>query len=336
MKIVYSLILITFLSCSSKSYENISVAEFKNLSSESWIEIRDHWQKVNQGDSLSQNPQNHLADLYFKIFLENNHSEIKKLAIDNAFLMWSNVGDINKIKSAINLMDKKANYWKSLLNSLRTVYLQNDQRTNLISLLLQINKVNKSRKIQSSINYQLGDIYYRDDSLKMALEYFKNVIEIGIDTNDITNSNRFMYEIENLSIGDFAPNINTFDLNNKPYSLKSNNQKYQLIDFWATWCGPCLPEKKYLKEIHEKFGDKMNIISISLDVSKEELVEYLNKNDLPWTQIYDPGKWDSEIAIKYNISSLPKNFIIDPNGKIIGKRLRKKDLVDKVSQIFNK
>ena len=95
--------------------------------------------------------------------------------------------------------------------------------------------------------------------------------------------------------------------------------KYVLLDFWATWCGPCLGELPYLKQVQQKFGGRPDfvIVSLSLDKAIGDLRGFLKKNDLPWTQGY-LGDWSTtSVPGAYGVEGIPALFLINPEGKII-------------------
>jgi peroxiredoxin len=142
---------------------------------------------------------------------------------------------------------------------------------------------------------------------------------------------------ENTQIGKDAMDFTQNDTLGHPVSLASFRGKYVLLDFWASWCGPCRMENPNVVKVYEKFHAKgFDILGVSLDrsVDKEKWLKAIHDDRLAWTQVSDLGFWNNAVAREYGITSIPQNFLIDPQGKIVGKNLRGKELEKKLSEIF--
>jgi thiol-disulfide isomerase/thioredoxin len=110
-----------------------------------------------------------------------------------------------------------------------------------------------------------------------------------------------------------------------------------LVDFWASWCLPCRNENPNVVKAYNKYKDKgFTVLSVSLDAesSKAAWLKAIASDGLTWTQISDLKGWKSEAAALYGVSSIPQNFLIDPNGVVIEKNLRGDDLQKKLASIF--
>ena len=118
--------------------------------------------------------------------------------------------------------------------------------------------------------------------------------------------------------------------------LTAEGVKYVLIDFWASWCGPCMREVPYLKETYSKYFKKgFQILGVSLDRSKDAWLKAITDNQMNWVHVSDLKYWDNEVAKQYGISSIPANFLIDAGtGRIIATNLRGKDLEKKISELL--
>jgi peroxiredoxin len=120
-----------------------------------------------------------------------------------------------------------------------------------------------------------------------------------------------------------APDFVQPDANGKTFSLSDFKGKYVLVDFWASWCSPCRTEIPELKSVYEKYKDKnFTILSISLDKDKEKWMEAIAYEQMPWLQLSDLKADQNSAAQAYKVLGIPANFLIDPNGKIIGVGLR--------------
>jgi len=128
-----------------------------------------------------------------------------------------------------------------------------------------------------------------------------------------------------LATGAAFPDFNVKDLDGKALSIAGYKGKVVMLDFWATWCGPCVGEVPNVAAVYAKYHDKgFEIIGISLDRDgdKDKLISFTKEHNMPWRQFFDGKFWSNELAVKYGIQSIPATFLLDGSGKIIGKNVR--------------
>lgn len=128
-------------------------------------------------------------------------------------------------------------------------------------------------------------------------------------------------------IGTVLPDFTQNDTNGKPFTLSSLRGKYVLVDFWASWCGPCRAENPNIVKAFNQFKTKnFTVLGVSLDQDKAKWLEAIKKDGLAWNHVSDLKYWNNAVAAQFGIQSIPASFLIDPTGKIVARDLRGADL----------
>lgn len=142
--------------------------------------------------------------------------------------------------------------------------------------------------------------------------------------------------IRGIQIGDEAPEISLNSTEDKPVSLSSLRGKIVLIDFWASWCGPCRQENPNVVRVYNRFKDKgFEIYSVSLDKDKNAWLKAIEKDGLTWSShVSDLKYWQSVAAQTYGVNGIPATFLLDKDGKVIAKNLRGEALEKKLEEVL--
>jgi len=137
------------------------------------------------------------------------------------------------------------------------------------------------------------------------------------------------------SDGKLAPDINMADTSGKPFALSMLRGKYVLVDFWASWCGPCRGENPNVVKAYNKFKNKnFTVLGVSLDKDKASWVKAINDDNLNWYHISDLKYWSSAAVALYGFDGIPYNVLVNTEGQIIGSNLRGKALEMKLGELI--
>ncbi|MEX2591205.1 MAG: TlpA disulfide reductase family protein [Anditalea sp.] len=155
------------------------------------------------------------------------------------------------------------------------------------------------------------------------IKYMENIQGKFPENEEVQRYAAQMEEIKPLSIGQQAPDFSSLTPEGEEVSLSDFRGQYVLLDFWAAWCAPCREENPNIVAQYHKFKDKgFTVLGLSLDRDRDAWLKAIEDDKLEWTQLSDLKMWDSGAGRLYNITAIPASFMIDPDGKIIGKNLR--------------
>ncbi len=163
--------------------------------------------------------------------------------------------------------------------------------------------------------------------LPLGKAFIDDLVQVQRQLNPAANQPLF-------SNGSTLPDIELNDLNDKPIKLSSLRGKYVLVDFWASWCGPCRAENPNLVRAYNEFKDKgFTVYSVSLDDDRDKWLKAIKKDSLSWpNHVTDLMAWRSPVAIQFGINSIPASYLLDKDGKVIAADLRGSELENILKQ----
>lgn len=199
-------------------------------------------------------------------------------------------------------------------------------------------------KVEDNFIYQHPDSYVSFDMVKekaividaKTFEPFFNALSERLRNTDEGKSIKERLAIaKRTAVGQPAMDFTQKDVDGKPVTLSSLKGKYILLDFWASWCGPCRAENPNVLKAYNKFKDKnFDVLAVSLDENRDAWLKAIKDDGMPWIQVSDLKGFDNEAAVQYGIKAIPQNFLIAPDGKIVASNLRGEALDKELSEIL--
>ncbi len=241
------------------------------------------------------------------------------------------------------LIDDELKMFDNRLDSIYTVYKEVESKSDT-SGLAQIEK-NYDREDENKLSYinnyikensnsyqsaYLLSRFYAYSSNQQELEDLVNVFnKSGLKSVYIETIKRRIEELNKTKVGSIIADFELPDSNGVVINIKDYRGQYVLIDFWASWCGPCRRENPNLVKAYNEFkDDNFTILGVSLDTERDKWLSAIENDHLAWPHISDLKGWNNEVASYFGVKSIPFSMVIDPNGVIIGKDLRGDELIE--------
>lgn len=238
--------------------------------------------------------------------------------------------DYTRIKLEI---DKK---YRAAFNELKNFSIDfiNRNEGSLITLLALTNQLGRDFFVFHPVEDY--DIFQRVDSI-LYKKYPESEAVNKIHSRVEMIKMNYPEEIKRPEVGDKAPDFSIKNPDNKTVRFSDLENEIILLDFWASWCAPCRKENKKLVEIYKKYHSRgFEIFQVSLDNQYRDWTEAIQEDNLNWIHGSELQFWDSEVAEKYGVNSIPANYLINKEGKIIGRNLSPEKIDKKLKELITK
>ena len=306
----------------------------KDPTVENFIEERlEKIQKSPSADSLKRI----YAEEFFNYYKDHPENQTAQKALPLAFKMWGELGAANKVLTAMGQLDDGSIIWSRFIPYIEFAFIYSDHKTHsdYIILLEELRDQLTHPESKSQVLWNLSLYYHDQKETKELQKVAQEMINLDADEFYVDKGMGYLREIESLSIGEIAPPFTAKNIDGNPIYLSEFKDKVIILEFWATWCGPCLPEIPHLKALNATYDTKdLQIIGISLDRNTENLKEFIKNKRIEWPQIQQPKTWEDVIPDLYNVNGIPRTYIINRNGEIAAKDLRGEELEQKVAELI--
>lgn len=204
--------------------------------------------------------------------------------------------------------------------------------------------ISKAPKSTSTYQFALGGITMAtraQNRVNLFIKYGSEYVKLYKDAkNPLPSVLKLEQQVKLASgflPGAVAPDFTAKTPEGEAFSLSELRGKVVLVDFWASWCGPCRRDNPHVVKLYKKYKDQgFDVLGVSLDKTKSKWVAAIEKDGLEWNHISDLKGWQNEIAKMYSVTSIPHTVLLDREGRIIGRKLRGPALDAKLREIFGK
>jgi peroxiredoxin len=277
------------------------------------------------------NPRYRLAPEYFQIYLEKRPSKIATQALRRAFRMWSRLKGVSgQVREALKHISNKEDsawesqemqeVWDAVGDGIRFSFLTDGQSEQGLFLLEELAQRTASPRSRATLLREVARAWAGRGEINKARRGFEQILEL--DTRECAwyvehDARGYLYEFDCLNIGQPAPHFAIHDIDGNFINLEDYRGRIVLLDFWASWCGPCHGEFAHLRKIYGKYlQDRFVLIGVSLDEDFVALRQCIVQEKLHWPQICEGKKWHDPLAKLFNITGIPTTYVLDQQSHI--------------------
>lgn len=256
-------------------------------------------------------------------------------AAATAFNLWGRAGATRDIEAALPQLQPDFRAWDTILSDMAIAYVKSNERDTWQALLEQLETDLHDSSAHAAVVARLGDLYFGLREFDAAALRYEQVIALKPGSQQAARAQRRLNEIHRLGIGQPAPAFSATTLDGSELALSQLHGQPVLLDFWATWCGPCIAEFPHLVQLHDKYAaDGLQIVGIALDGNLDKLQDVVESHAIPWVQIQETEGRNGTLAQLFSVNSLPRSLLLDREGRIVAKDLRGEKLAVAIAALM--
>lgn len=274
---------------------------------------------------------NPISTIDSSIFIENTKINLK-LHIDKKEYKQNIINFIG-VKSISGTITQK------IIEDFNNFYLANVRSADWNDKLFD--EIDRIAKTHPKNPFSVELLHRFSANKSLSINQTKSIFQQLNDENSekfyLNELRKMIFPSEKIIVGNYFKHFTLPNRNEKLISTSSFNDPYLFIDFWASWCAPCINQFPSLKELHKKFSkSQLRIIGVSLDTKKDKWIEVLNTHNLPWENLIEIKGFNSLLSNEFGITYLPHNLLIDSSGKIIAIDIKINDIESEFNKHLDK
>jgi ankyrin repeat protein/thiol-disulfide isomerase/thioredoxin len=301
-------------------------------------EVDTYWEgREPGGENEANDPQHALAPMFFAQYLaQHRFGGAYQRALETAFSMWSNLeGGSAPIDAHLPQIIRGDHAVRWVWRSVFSAYTRDGREAELDAVFERMCAHATSDVRQYLVSDVMNAAIAEGDE-ERARVMANRLLTMTANEHLRKNARSHLTQLDRLGIGKPAPDFERRDLDDNPISLALLRGRVVLIDFWATWCGPCIGELPHLKRVAQTFADKpFTLLSISLDDDLETARKMIREKDMTWTHVLEGGWGGTELPELYAVQGIPQLFLIDQNGNLAARGLRGQQVDTAVAELFS-
>jgi peroxiredoxin len=297
-----------------------------------WDRVRElqRADKAAEADRL----QRELAAGFFEDYLKRPETTPGQQALTTAFRMWGSVGAIAEIELALPQIDKGSSLWGHLALSARPAFVAADRLDEFREVVTALAAEVTAPEAASEVWVLLGRDYRATGDLDAAGRCFRRVVELDADPFFVRVAESALQDMGALAIGQPAPDFEATSVDGRAVRLSALLGKVVLLEFWSTTCPPCVPEIEHLKRIRADFPpEQVELIGIAMDPDLEAVTRMVGAKGMDWPQLCDEKGSGGPVPLLYNVTGIPRSFLIDRDGRIAVRDARGEELEQAVREL---
>lgn len=262
----------------------------------------------------------------------NGSKDSEKLLAYETFRKKSLDTLVQSVRRKVRVIRKSEHPDQEKIKLLQQLEIENyEKHLEELNVYIKDNMVNTLGLYATSIRWKGAENLHFYDSITIAFENAYPDLEIAKKLREKVS------RLQQTSIGGITPDIEMNTPEGEAIKLSFVQNKYTLIDFWASWCGPCRSESETLNQLYQQYNSEgFEIYGVSLDDNKDKWVKAIEKDHRIWTNVSSLEAFKTDAAYNYAVTALPMNYLIDTDNKIIGKNLHEDELVSLLDELLSK